>query len=119
MVRTTRTSAAVKNSTLASGGSSSASSTDSDKGEAPPPEDSGNVAGTDEMSAGAVEEAALSPKMRASVVLEKLPMEQISPSGPSAGSGSARKGARGRKVSMSFMFPGKMVFTGLPSPCEF
>lgn len=110
MVRTTRTSAAVKNSTLASGSSSSSSSGDSsdNKGEAPPPTEEGDVA-----TAGAtpvedsgegggtsvnIEELTLSPKLRASVVLEKLPMEGIN-AGPSTGPGSARKGARGRKVS--------------------
>lgn len=110
MVRTTRTSAAVKNSTLASGSSSSSSSGDSsdNKGEAPPPTEEGDVA-----TAGAtpvedrgdgggtsvnIEELTLSPKLRASVVLEKLPMEGIS-AGPSTGPGIARKGGRGRKVS--------------------
>ncbi|XP_062699924.1 probable histone-lysine N-methyltransferase CG1716 [Aedes albopictus] len=112
MVRTTRTSAAVKNSTLASGSSSSSSSSgdsSDNKGEAPPPTEEGDVA-----TAGAtpvedrgdgggtsvnIEELTLSPKLRASVVLEKLPMEGIS-AGPSTGPGSARKGARGRKKSI-------------------
>lgn len=103
MVRTTRTSAAVKNSTSGGGGGGNSSGdSDSTKGEASPPRNVetafvGDAEGL--ATVAAVEELNLSTTMKASVVLEKLQMEQINP-GTSADLGTVRKSGRGTRKSV-------------------